>query len=430
MIYHEDSAIIRAQKSKEGFLHPWYGHRSIAEIGPTIIQRAGGTPTRPALDLPLEKDPAFTRPKCVLLLVDGLGFDHFVKYAPRFPFLHALSKQGHVHPLTSVFPSTTSAALTTLHTGVTPQEHGLPEWNVYFEEFESIIQTLPFKKWAMREADGLLTEGGHANMLYEGPTVYSELASLAVPSYVFVAAPYATSAYTTNVQKGATIVPFHSGPQLMEQLKNHLESVKGPAYFFVYWSSVDGTAHAYGPDSPQHIQAIQEFDTLIWEHLLPSIDKSLLKEILLLLTADHGHVNIKREDIINLNKFPELEENFQTTRNGQKILPTGSPHDVFLFIKPERRDEIVYFLQRALDSNARILTIDTALSEGLFGLNKVSPKFRRRIGNVLILPRRGSHIWYEFFPNEVFSMLGIHGGLSEEEMLVPFASCAPEKLRK
>jgi predicted AlkP superfamily pyrophosphatase or phosphodiesterase len=207
----------------------------------------------------------------------------------------------------------------------------------------------------------------------------------------------------------------------MEKVRHTLESTQGKAYFFVYWNDVDATAHTHGPDTDEHIASIREISELMQHQLLPHLSQRVKDETVLLVSADHGHVNIKREDIINLNKFPQLEENFAKGPTGKKILPTGSPHDVFLFIRPEKRDEIVHFLQRELEGKARVTTTENALAEGLFGINSVSEKFKRRIGNVIILPRAGSHVWYEFLDAAPFNMLGIHGGLSEQEMIVPFA---------
>lgn len=423
MIRHDEIALIRTSQDRNGFIYPWYGGRSIAEIGPSILSLFGLPAHRPTLVPSIMENPALQAPKKIFLLIDGFGMNHFIKYGPSHPVFKNIIERGTVHALTSVFPSTTSAALTTIHTGITPQEHGLPEWNVYFEEFDSIIQTLPFRAWGMTEADSLLGHGGHPSMLYEGPTVYSRLAEAGIPAYVFASAPYAKSVYSRSSQLGATIIPFTHGLELMAKAAELINTTKGPAYFFLYWGGVDTTAHTYGPDTEAHIHAIAEINELLENHLLPSITPEAREKSVLITTADHGHVNIKREEIINLNRFPELEEQFMVGPNGKKIPPTGSPHDVFLFIKPEKRDEIVSFLQKALEGRAEVMATDQALVEGLFGLNTVSQKFRRRIGNVLILPRTGSHIWYEFFPGEMFMDLGIHGGLSDSEMIVPFAIC-------
>ena len=72
--------------------------------------------------------------KVVLFLIDGFGYKQWLNYADKYEFLKRFTKKGVVTPITTVFPSTTAAALTTINSGLTPQEHGLPEWWVYFDE--------------------------------------------------------------------------------------------------------------------------------------------------------------------------------------------------------------------------------------------------------------------------------------------------------
>ena len=92
----------------------------------------------------------------LLILLDGLGFDIWTGPAAGVPFFERLSRRGDVTSLTAVFPSTTSASLTTLATGHTPREHGLLEWNLYLPEVDDVIATLPFKRWHQRSNDALV----------------------------------------------------------------------------------------------------------------------------------------------------------------------------------------------------------------------------------------------------------------------------------
>lgn len=70
----------------------------------------------------------------ILLLIDDFGYNQFLKYANRYLFLNRLLDHGALMPLTAVFPSTTATSITTINSGLTPQEHGLIEWHLYLEE--------------------------------------------------------------------------------------------------------------------------------------------------------------------------------------------------------------------------------------------------------------------------------------------------------
>lgn len=143
MIHDEALNRLRTRRLAQGFIPPAYEDSSIAEVGPTIL-KLFGVPTN-RITLSQEITSTFKPNNIIFFLVDGLGYEMFTQYSEDLPFFRKLTENGEVYPLTSVFPSTTSAALTAFHTGLTPQEHGLPEWNVYFEEFDSIIETLPFR---------------------------------------------------------------------------------------------------------------------------------------------------------------------------------------------------------------------------------------------------------------------------------------------
>jgi predicted AlkP superfamily pyrophosphatase or phosphodiesterase len=421
MIYHDQLNEIRKNKRFGGFLYPYYDHSSIAEIGPSLQAYFGLKPTRTCLKVPQLENQALHKQKAVLLLLDGFSYFHFIRYYKKLPFFELMVKKGDLYPLTSVFPSTTPAALTTIHTGLTPQEHGLPEWSVYFEEFDNIIETLPFKTHDMSDPDGLIHQGGTAQMLYSGETVYDQLQQQGIKSYVYLYKKYANSVYSNAVHKGSTVIPFEDGQELAEKFLQHFNNDEGPGYHMLYWGHIDSVAHHFGADSIEYSDAIAAFSSLFMENLLPGIVKEKARETIFLVTADHGHVSITGDYIINLNRYPLIEENFLHSEKGKRILPTGSPRDVFLFIDPNKIHEVVEFLREELIGQAEVLQIDEALNLGLFGIGEISKKFLKRIGNVLVLPYEHYFVWYEFMPGQPYTLRGIHGGLSEDEMIVPLA---------
>lgn len=412
---------LKAQQQKHHFIRPAYGRSSIAEIAPTVLdffnvpQRRSILRTNPLSQYKGQKQ------RLLMLLIDGFGYDHFYNYHQSYPFFKQLAETADVYPLTSVFPSTTSAALTAIHSGLTPQEHGLPEWHVYFEEFDSIIETLPFRVMGTHIDDSLIGQGGTSEMLYDGTTVYEILQQHSIKSYMFIFEAYANTAYSRSVHRGSIIIPFFDGIDLMQRVHKLLSEEKDPVYIFVYWGQIDAYAHEAGPGSEKHLGAIHDFSALMRNELLTKLDPQDVDDLLFIMSADHGHVNIKNEDIINLNKYPEIDKNLKKGPNGKHILPTGSPHDVFLFIEPGKVRHVVNHLKRELAGRAEIILIEDAVKQELFGLNHPIPKFLNRIGNVLILPYPGHHVWYEFFPDIPYRQLGIHGGMSEMEMIVPLA---------
>ncbi|HYE23196.1 MAG TPA: nucleotide pyrophosphatase/phosphodiesterase family protein [Candidatus Paceibacterota bacterium] len=419
MFRHDLLHEIKKERQQVSFVYPYYGRLSIAEIPPTIQHLFGIATERPVL--PFAADWNHGYQKILFLFVDGFGYRHFTDYGGRFSFFKRLAREGTVYPLTSVFPSTTPAALTALHTSLTPQEHGLPEWTVYFDEFERIIEPFPFRPHLSDGRETLIREGGTPEMLFDGITQYEQLKKHGVASYVYTPETYADSAYSRASQKGSTIVPFSDVADLFTKLVDNLTQVSGPAYYFVPWYAVDQSEHIFGPRSEEHLGALAELSDNLERLLLDNLSEEAVKNILFMLSSDHGQTTVHNEDIIYLNSYIELEESYQWTKDSRSILPTGAPHDVFLHIYKPKIAHTLNFLRTMLEGKAEVLTTEEALSRGLFGFNEPSERFKRRIGDVLILPYEGYHVWYKHMPGLEYGGRGIHGGLSQEEMLVPLA---------
>jgi len=125
---------------ENNFILPRYQDYCLANIPNTILSLFNISPNGPTLPqrtIPNQKQYQ----NIILILIDGLGFLSFKKHQKYFRFL---TQNAAINPLTSIFPSTTAAALTTLQTNTLPKEHGLFEWNLYIPEIGEIINTLPF----------------------------------------------------------------------------------------------------------------------------------------------------------------------------------------------------------------------------------------------------------------------------------------------
>ena len=150
------------------------------------------------------------------------------------------------------------------------------------------------------------------------------------------------------------------------------------------------------------------------------MDKKSSKETLIILTSDHGGLDVLPDKTTYLNKYPELIKNLQLNKRGTPILPTGSPRDIFLHVKQEKLLETRKILTQCLEEKAEIMEITTAIKKRLFGIGNPSKEFLERVGNLLILPYNNETIWFEHFKGLKFGSIGHHGGLNENEMLVPF----------
>ena len=88
----------------------------------------------------------------VLLFIDAFGWRFFERYADDYPLLRRILDEGYVTKLTSQFPSTTAAHVTTIHTGLPVDQSGVFEWFYYEPTIDALIAPLTFSFAGDREA--------------------------------------------------------------------------------------------------------------------------------------------------------------------------------------------------------------------------------------------------------------------------------------
>lgn len=215
---------------------------------------------------------------------------------------------------------------------------------------------------------------------------------------------------------GAEQVAFKTVSEALVNVGSLLEKQTKPTYVHLYFDRFDALGHEYGPAAPQ-TEAEAETFLLMMEYYFERIFKGN-KRILFLMTADHGQVEVDPQTTIYLNRdarFAGVERFIKTNRQGKLIVPAGSARDMFLYIKDERLDEAQAFLTPRLEGRADVVKTETLIQEGYFGA-EVSPRFRARAGNLVILPYAYETVWW--YEKDRFEMRfrGHHGGLTPQEM--------------
>ena len=354
----------------------------------------------------------------VLLLIDGFGWRFFEKFQ-EMPFLRRLMASGKVEKLTSQFPSTTSAHVTTMHTGEPVGKSGVFEWFYYEPQVDRIIAPLLFSYAGDNERDTLkgIIKG---KKLYPNQTLYQELAEQGVESHVFGVRDYTPSTYTNVVTKGAKLHGFKTLPEALVNLGMLLKTSKAPTYINFYLENIDSACHKYGPTSLQTGAEIEAY-LLFMDFFFTRIFTGK-KKVLFLMTADHGASEVDPATTIFLNKdkrFAGIERFLKSNQAGELIVPAGSARDMFLYIKDELLDEAQEFLSTRLEGKAEVVKTKWLMENGYFG-PEVSKKLRERVGNLVILPYRYESVWW--YEKKVFeqNFYGHHGGMTPQEMEIPF----------
>lgn len=413
-----DSYNLPYKQTREGFVLPEYGRQSIAEIIPTILDELGGHSPRP--QLPDYMMPKVSCNNVVLLIVDGFGYQYFEYLTKHSVYFKRVYEDGRVYSLTTVFPSTTPAALTTLHSGLTPQEHGLLEWYTYFEEFQKIIMPLQFRIGWNDEINSLLGAGGRAHHLYPHQTSYQLLREAHVESFILTSSKFYPSVYNDALLNGASIITYDTLDHMLSRLKDLL-SEKKRSFISAYWGEIDSAGHEFGPDSSSYLMQIEKF-AYEFDKIFGTLSGELSDgSNLLFVTSDHGQINVNLENLIYLEDIFDFAKYLYLNRDREIIVPYGSPNDVFLLTHLERREELIDLLQSELRGIASVHKSEDLLALRYFGLYEPSEVFIRRVGHVCIIPYPGRHVWFQYSGSKEYDMKGLHGGLSRQEMVVPLS---------
>lgn len=409
---HSLAAVEAAQWTPE-LIRPLYDSYCFANIPATIRSLLTGS-AEPGLPADVLGDLPTRYQRVILLFIDSFGWRFWERYADRYPFLRSFVDDGVVSKLTSQFPSTTAAHVTAIHTGLPVGQSGVYEWHYYEPSLDRVITPLLFSYAGDSGRNTLEKDGVRPETLFPRSHFYRELQEQGVTSYVIQSASFTPSPYTSVVTDGAELIPFEKWSGALESLSMLLEHDER-AYYYLYFGDIDAIAHLYGPSSARFDAEVNAFlaqTERFWEtEIVPK-----LKDTLLLVTADHGHMETDPQTAFYVNqRLPGFTRYLKQTHDGRPIVPAGSPRDMFMHVRDEHLDEAEAVLNKALEGIAVIYRTEDLIAQGFFGAT-VSDTFRSRVGNLVILPRAREAVWW--FEEGRFDqhLYGHHGGLSREEM--------------
>ncbi|HCR71877.1 MAG TPA: hypothetical protein DIW23_10575, partial [Anaerolineae bacterium] len=266
----------------------------------------------------------------VLFFIDAFGWRFFEQYQES-AFIKRVAKHGKIEKITSQFPSTTAAHVTTIHTGLPVGQSGVHEWYYYEPTVDKVIAPLLFSKAGNFERETLNQMGGNAGEIYPKGIFYPALKKMGVDSFNFCIRDYMASTYSKTVMKGSEIRGFKTLSEAFINLGLLLEKQNKLTYIQLYFDKIDAIAHEYGPTAPQTEAEIKTF-LLMMEYYFERIFTGK-KKVLFLMTADHGMAEVDPDKTIFLNKninFRGVEKFLKANRRGQLIVPADSARDMFL----------------------------------------------------------------------------------------------------
>jgi hypothetical protein len=329
---------------------------------------------------------------CVLL-VDGMGFHLLPAMAPHAPLLAEVLRgaTGSLTELACTLPSTTPTSLVSFGTGAQPGEHGVLGFTLNIPGTDRVLthivwradpppdQWQPVRTWFQR----LVGAGADAT---------------AVLPEAFLGSGLTEAAY-----RGARMVGVRATDDYAERLLAELPATRGLVYG--YTSALDTAAHVFGIDSPEWAAAAAGVDAL-----LTRLVEGLPADAALIVTADHGGLDIAADARIDLDADPRLNEGLAVV--------AGEPRLRYLHTVDGATGDVLERWRAVLGSRAMVLGRDEAIDTGWFG--PVPAAHRLRIGDVVVVCTDPVAILASRHePPEVGRLVGFHGAATAAETAIP-----------
>ncbi|MGD2148908.1 MAG: alkaline phosphatase family protein [Anaerolineae bacterium] len=402
------------------FVLPHYDGYSIANVAPTVARILGVDLDGAAPPLPEHVWGAHAEGVlCVLLLVlDATGFlqlSHCLG-GERSLFSRA-ADAGVLIPITSVFPSTTVSALTTLWTGRTPLEHGFLGTRLLLPELGVLANMLKSAPAAYGRGGRLEEWGWDPEQFVTVATLGEQLGAAGVGTVAHTHRAFIGSSLTRVFLRGMRNVQGYVGlSDLWVNLQRTLSNRRADELLVVdvYWGGVDNVGHVYGPEGAYLASALRLLGRSFEEDFLRRVPEEARRNTLLMITADHGQIATPPERVVNLPDHSALLETLL-------LPPAGETRAAYLYTRNGQAEALRTYVAEHLADRFALLDTEEALEAGLFGpVESLTPASRVRLGDMLLIARDGSRLTMKKEEKEDGPHLrGHHGSLTPDEMLVP-----------
>ena len=402
-----------------GSVYPYYERQSLISL-PASICHWLGIPSFGAPALADEILNALGGPfrHVVLLVVDGLGLEqlNYFSTSPdgigssRSSFWQRLLDEAVLAPVTSIAPSTTAAALTSLWTGQPAAVHGVMGYEMYLKEYSLIANMITHAPASFSgDTGGIKRAGFDPETFLPVPTFGPHLAQHGIQADALQHWAIARSGLSTMLFPGVNVIPFRSPSDFWVTLPALLaQRGSERAYTYVYWGELDELSHRFGPLNDRVNLEFSLFSYLL-EGFLDGMRKHSRGDTLFLMTADHGHLHTPKTPFLEMRSHPVFN-------NCISLYPSGESRLAYLYVKPGAEQRLKDYVASTWPGKFELVPTQDALAAGLFGPGQAHPQLAERVGDYILFAQDDAYLWWANHDNP---LLGRHGGMTQVEMVVP-----------
>lgn len=339
----------------------------------------------------LEKELSKNYKNIVFIILDGMG-EHILKnVSPNGYFI-----QNHVDKITSVCPSTTTAAITTYYSGKPPIETGWIAMSQYFKEYGRALEML-------RKIDSYTGEKiKNAKMdvfdLMKYETIYEQIEKASPDVKAYEINPIHCEARSKRNIKADNI------EYMCDSIKS-ICSNKERNFILAYSDKPDTLLHKYGCKSEEVKQFIIDAEKQIQQM------RKDLEDTLVIVSADHGHKDI--EKVYNIVDLEEIQDCI--------IMPASlESRAVTFWVKEEQKEKFEDYFNKNFKEEFILYKKEEFLNKNLLGFGDKHPKIDDFIGNYIAISIGSSIIKLGTnISEEKKTKMSTHCGFSPDEMEVP-----------
>lgn len=397
---------------------PQYHDNSIANVPATIAALLGA----PFSGLPPLVDDLW-RPfsedvqRVVMVILDGMGSNLLeTAVSTPDPRVTTLLAQTAVRgQITSVFPSTTVAALSSFWTGLAPIQHGLTGLRLFFPEYAAAGQLLNFSPLFGPIPNALVDAGLEPEAFLHGPGFAEQLAAAGIPAYAVKSSHLVNSALSKMHGRGLKAdIGIHSFTDMLVQMRQLLVEKAGrPLFISAYWPSIDTLSHAYTWRGPSVAAELGHLFAQIQRELIALLPPAARAGTVLLLVADHGQAVTPPADYASLADHPDLNRMLL-------MRPVGEPRVAYLYTRRGAHEDAIAYVNECMGSGLTAVATEQAVAAGLFGPPPYAPEVTARMGDVVVITSGGKALLTLRDMEKAHKMQGRHGSLTRAEMMVPW----------
>ena len=385
--------------SNGSLLRPSQDALSIVDLACAVALLAGVDDVERTPHTDVVADMIGSAEHLVFVVADGLG-KGLVEGLPSDSFI-----ARHVRAdLTTVFPSSTATALTTLATGKWPSQHAVTGWWTHVTQIAAAAVILQF----VRRSDGrALSELGISpDTAFPAPP----LAARVPRSTLFLLPEFvAGSVYSAYISGGKERNSFKSLRDGVDKAVAQVRGADGPTYTYLYTHGIDSAAHAYGTGHDEVKAAVRNLDREVGR-----LKSELGDDVRIVLCGDHGFLDAPRGPRFQIRASDPLARML-------RYPPSGDARVLYLHSDRGKLEATRELVANRFGERFLAITVEEAEGLELFGPGAIQQPARERLGDLIVISAGDDVVDYRDSGSaeRVASRVSHHSGLSPDEMLVP-----------